>query len=189
MPLILDGGMKADKVMASPDEAQYLNSLEYSRSVIASWFGIPAEWLGNALQRLTPPPAGSLQESTMLFVQNTLSGYLVPIEEAFSLLLPDGQFAAFSEEKLTRPNVQMLSAEIMSLRNTQTASVNDTRVRLKGWAPVPGGDDVMAPLASNVSPAQTGNNDPPPAAKAAVKPKPKPVAPAGKAATTVTKGK
>jgi hypothetical protein len=155
LPLVLDNGLKADKVLNTPDEAQYLQTLEYARSVMFSWFGVEFA-NSNALQRVTPPPAGTMQEETMRFRQHTLSGLLVPLQEALSGLLPKAKKAAWDEGKLSRPSAAALAEEITALRGSQSASINDIRVRKLGWAPVEGGDEVMAPLASNVAPAQTG---------------------------------
>jgi hypothetical protein len=100
-------------------------------------------------------------EQAQDFLQHTLSGYIVPFEEAMSGLLPTGVSAAFDEGKLLRPNAQALAEEITSLRQSQVASINDVRTRKLGWAPVPGGDEVLAPLASNTAPAQTPDNTSP----------------------------
>src|SRR6185437_7171713 len=100
LPLVLDYGLKAQKVMSSPDEAQYLHTLEYARNVIASWFGLPMSLLGNALERQTPQPAHTAEEETQKFLQHTLSGYMVPLEEAHSGLLPHGVRATFNENAL-----------------------------------------------------------------------------------------
>ena len=159
LPVVLDSGLKAEKVMASPDEAQYLHTLEYARNVIASWFGIPLSMLGNALERQTPPPPHTMQEESLKFLQHTLSGYTVPLEEAHSALLPDGQRAAFNDSALSRPDDQFLAQLILNLRQSQAASVNDIRTRYLEWAPVDGGDDVIAPLASNTAPEQTDGSD------------------------------
>lgn len=156
-PLVLDSGIRPEKALSSPDEAQYLNTLEYSRSVVFSWFGVEFA-NSNALQRITPPAPGGMQEESMRFLQHTLSGYLVPLEEALSGLLPKEKKAAFDEGKLSRPNAAALSEEITAFRGSQVASINDIRTRKLGWAPVDGGDEVMAPLASNVSPEQTKVN-------------------------------
>jgi len=155
LPLVLDRGLKATKVMASPDEAQYLNSLEYARSVVASWFGIPADAVANTLQRVSPPPVGSRQESAQDFLQNCLSGYIVPLEEAMTSLLPVGIGAAWDEGKLTRPNAMAQADRITALRTSNVMSINEIRSRELGLCPVEGGDEVLAPLASNVSPQQT----------------------------------
>lgn len=161
LPLVLDNGLKAEKVLNTPDEAQYLQTLEYARSVIFSWFGV--EFANtNTLVRNQPPPTGSMQEESMRFLQHTLSGYLVPLEEAFSSLLPAGKKAAYDEGKLSRPNAAAQAERITALRQTQLGSINTVRTRELGWEPVDGGDDVLAPLASNTAPGQsagTGSKD------------------------------
>lgn len=159
LPLVLDNGLKADKAMSTPDEAQYLQTLEYSRSVISSWFGLPMEWLGNALQRQTPPPPHSRQETTTTFIQNTLSGYTIPIEQTVSRYLPDGQQAGWDESALSKPDAQFQAMKITALRQSQVMSVNDVRVRELHIPPSddPAADAAMAPLASNVSPEQTSS--------------------------------
>ena len=159
LPLVLDNGLKAEKVMSSPDEAQYLHTLEYARNVIASWFGLPGSLLGNALERQTPQPAHTSQEESMKFLQHTLSGYTVPLEEAHSALLPNKTLACFNTQALQEPDAQFLGQLMLALRQSQAATVNDLRTRYLGWAPVedPAADQAMAPLASNVAPSQTGN--------------------------------
>lgn len=153
LPLVLDNNLKAKKAMSSPDEAQYLITLEYARSVIAAWFGIPSTLLPNALERQVAPSAHTAQEEVMRFLMYTLSGYTIPVEEALSNLLPGEQKACFMEDALNRPDTQFLAQEIMALRNTQVGSINDLRVRKLRWPPLddPLADDALAPLASNTS--------------------------------------
>jgi HK97 family phage portal protein len=157
LPLVLDSGVKATKALNSPDEAQYLQTLEYSRQVLASWFGIPQGWMPNALLRDNGPMPHARQEEMISFQLNTLSGYTVPLEEAHAALVPgDNVGAEFNEHMLSKPDAQFLAQEIQALRLTQAASINDVRVRKLGWAPVKGGDEVIAPYASNVAPGQGG---------------------------------
>ena len=159
LPLVLDRGLKAEKVMSSPDESQYTTTLEYARSVIASWFGVPESLIYNGLVRPAPPAPGALEDQNRQFLTSCLAGYITPIEEAFSRLLPKGINAAWDDTRLSQPNATALAAEIMALRQTQSASVNDIRTRKLHWPPVPGGDDVLAPLASNTAPSQTDAQD------------------------------
>lgn len=161
LPLVLDSGLKASKVLNTPDEAQYLQTLEFSRQVIGSWFGIPASKIPSSLNPLPPMPPHARQEEAISFLQDTLSGYLVPLEEAFSGLLPQGVRAAFAEHQLARPDAQFLSQLVLALRTSQAASINDVRTRYLGWGPVEGGDAIMAPLASNVAPEQTDGSQSP----------------------------
>lgn len=169
LPLILDSGLKAQETMAAPDKAQYLQTLEYARSVVGSWFGINEEWLGNALQKLSPAAPGAFQDQQQRFNLHTLTGYTRPIEEAVSFrILPGAQKATFMEDELEQINAAGKAALVTSLRTSQSYAINDTRVRVQRIPPVDGGDDVIAPLASNVSPDQTS----PPAADGPVPPKP-----------------
>lgn len=173
LPLVLDRGLKAEKVMASPDEAQYLNTLTVMRSVLFSWFGV--EFLSaDPLQRTTPPAPGAREDMMASFAQDTLSGYVVPLEEAMSSLLPAGVNSAWDEGKLSRPNAATLGAEVMAYRQSQTWTINELRGRKFQLGPIPGGDDALAPLASNVAPSQTDAQD---AAKGDSKP-PAPAVPA-----------
>jgi len=156
-PLVLDSGIKPEKVMTSPDEAQYLNTLEYSRNVVAAWFGTD-ELIPNALQRQTPSPAHTAQERMQRFVTLTLSGLTVPLEEVHSSLLPGDQLAGVEEHKLLTPDPQFLSQEIEALRGSQVGTINNLRVRKLGWEPLddPAADEAIQPLASNTAPSQTG---------------------------------
>lgn len=164
-PLVLDNGMKATKILSAPDEAQYLQTLEYSRNVIASWFGVD-ELIPNALERQTPPPAHTAQERMQRFVTLTLSGYTMPLEEGYSSLLPKGQKAALDEGRLLTPDPQFQAERIERLRQAQVASPNDIRVRELGWPPSkdPEADQIIQPLASNVAGSQQAS-EPEPAAK------------------------
>jgi HK97 family phage portal protein len=154
-PVVVDSGLKAEKVMASPDEAQYLNTLEYSRQVIGAWFGLPPSKMPNALQRQPNSPPHARQEEMISFRLDTLSGYVIPIQEVFSGLLASGEFACFDVDALDKPDAQFQALLIQALRQSQVESINEIRVRERGLPPVDGGDEVIAPLASNVAPEQT----------------------------------
>jgi HK97 family phage portal protein len=160
--IVLDSGLKAEEMMISPDKAQYTTTLEYARSVIGSWFGINEEWIGNALQKAAAPIPGAFQEQEQRFNLHTMTGYLVPIKEAMETrVLAAGVKCAFMEEELERPNAAAQSQLVTALRTSQSYGINDTRVRIQRIPPVKGGDDVIAPLASNVAPSQTDSSKPP----------------------------
>ena len=162
LPVVLDSGIRADRVMASPDDAQYLNTLEYARQCIGAWFGLPPSRMPNALQRQPTAGPHTREEEMTSFVLDTLSGYTIPLREVFSGLLADGEFACFNESALDKPDSQFLAQKIQALRITQAYSINDVRVRELGVAPVddPRADDPLAPLASNTAPSQTGSTAP-----------------------------
>jgi len=156
-PVMLDSGVKAEKVMASPDEAQYLNTLEYSRQCIGSWLGLPPSKMPNALQRQPSAGPHTRQEEMMTFQVDTLGGYTIPLAEVHSAFLPKDTFACFNEHAVNMPDAQFMAQLIQALRITQAGSINDARVRELGWEPVEDdrADDPIQPLASNVAPSQT----------------------------------
>lgn len=158
LPLVMDMGMKAEKIQATPDEAQFINTLEYARMCIASWFGLPAHLTGGTADKGNVW-GKTVEEQGFQMEDFTFSGYTVPLEEAHSSLLPAGQLAGFDESLIRRANSADLAAEITAFRTATVATQNDIRVRKLRWPPIPGGDDINAPLASNVAPASTAIAD------------------------------
>ena len=156
LPLVVDSGLNVQKISSTPDEAQFINTLNYARACIASYFGLPSHLVGGEADKGNVW-GKTVQEQSMQFLQWTLSGYLIPIEEAFSRLLPAGMKAAFNEHKLAMPDSQMLAQEIMALRQTQVMTINDIRVDRLGLPPKsdPAADEIIAPMASNTAPDQT----------------------------------
>jgi HK97 family phage portal protein len=99
------------------------------------------------------PTHNTVQEQGFQLVDFTLSGYVVRLNEAFSSLLPNSQFAQLNEEAITRANAEDLAKEIMANRTTGTETPNEIRVHKLHKRPLPGGDDLFTPLNSNTSPA------------------------------------
>lgn len=156
LPLVLDSGMKAQKISSTPDEAQYLNTLEYARTVIAAWFGLPQHLVGGANDKGNVW-GKTVQEQGFQMVDFTLSGYTVPLSEAHGTLLPRGTEASFNEQAILRANAADTAALITATRTTATESQNDVRIKYLDEPPVPGGDDLDKPLASNVAPGAAGD--------------------------------
>ena len=154
LPLVVDSGLKVDKVSSTPDEAQYLQTLEYSRMCLASWFGLPSHLVGGAADKGNVW-GKTVEEQGFQMVDYTFSGYTVPIEEALSSLLPRGQYAAFDESKIMRANAADKAAWLTAVRSTAVETQNEYRVESLKKKPLPGGDTLGAPLNSNVSPGAT----------------------------------
>jgi HK97 family phage portal protein len=152
LPLVVDSGLKADKVSATPDEAQFIATLDYARMAIGAWFGLPSHLIGVANDKANIW-GKTVQEMGFQLQDYTFSGYTTRLNEAFSSLLPRGTFAALDESEISRANAADSAAEIMALRQTTVATANDIRVTRLKWPPAPGGDELQAPLASNVAPS------------------------------------
>lgn len=86
----------------SPRDSMFIEAQEWSRSTIASLFGIPANYL------LANQGAGSsltytnLESEALAFIRGTLQVYTSEIEAAFSSLLPRGVDARFNFDSILR---------------------------------------------------------------------------------------
>lgn len=150
LPLVVDNGLKVTQTQSTPDQAQFLQTLEYARMAIGAWFGLPPHLIGATQDR--PNIWGmTVQEMGFQLVDFTLSGYTVRLNEAFSSLLPRGTFAALDESVILRAKSLDQAARITALRSNMVATQNEVRVTELNLPPLPGGDTLEAPLASNVS--------------------------------------
>lgn len=149
LPMLLTNGVKAQKLQATPDEAQYLGTLQHATADCADYFGVPAAWLASAGQ--AAPWGKTLQEATLLFMRATLSGFIVPLNEAFSSLLPRAQSAMLNTRPLLRGNAADMAKEVQALRTSTVMTENEIRRDYYDLPPIAGGDNLHAPLASNIA--------------------------------------
>jgi HK97 family phage portal protein len=152
LPMMFDGGVKAQTIGSTPDQAQYLGTLDHAARDCATYFGLPTEWLTE--------PAGQnsgkdLVETYTWFCRTTLIAYLRAIEEAFSTFLPVNQQCAYNYRPLLRGTGSDIAREILAVRTATVMDPDELRREFYGLAPHIGGDgdDLNAPLASNQSPA------------------------------------
>ncbi len=86
----------------SPRDSMFIEAQEWSRSTVASLFGIPANYL------LANQGSGSsltytnLESEALAFIRGTLQVYTTEIEAAFSSLLPRGVDARFNFDSILR---------------------------------------------------------------------------------------
>ncbi|HEX5347842.1 MAG TPA: phage portal protein [Pseudonocardiaceae bacterium] len=151
LPLVVDSGLKVQKTQSTPDEAQYLNTLQYARECVAAWFGLPPHLVGGTDKGNMW--GGTVEEQGIQMVDFSLSGYVVRLNEAYSKLLPKGTLAALDEERMIRASGADLAKQIQMLRLTGVETKNEIRVQKLGKRPLPGGDELTDPLNSNTSPA------------------------------------
>ena len=152
LPLVVDSGLKVDKIQSTPDEAQYLGTLEYARRVIAAYFGLPTHLVGGTADGGNVW-GGTVEQQAIQMVAFTLSGYTVRLNEAWSRLLPEGEAAALDEERLIVSDAASMAKFIQMVRLTGVQTQNELRVGHFHLPPRDGGDALLAPLNSNTSPS------------------------------------
>lgn len=99
--MVLPKGVSYNPTVIKPAEAQFLDVVSQNIRDIARIFGIPASNLLSSIDG-TSMTYTNYVESNIMFLQNTLSRYIIEIEDFLSALLPRGQKVNLDEESLLR---------------------------------------------------------------------------------------
>jgi len=152
---ILEEGMKYQVVGIPPDDAQFLETREFQRSEIASFFHIPPHMIGD----LKHATFSNIEHQGIEFVVYTMRPWFVRWEQVISkkLLWPDERkdyFAEFLVEGLLRGDVESRYKAYSVGRQWGWLSANDVR-ELENMEPLPDkqGDIYYVPM--NMLPAGT----------------------------------
>lgn len=103
---VSSGGLKAEPFMIDPENAQLLESRQYSAAAVATMFGMDADLLNAAVSgsSLTYQNVGGRFDN---FIRTTLGpNYLEPIEHGISERLPRTTVARFNLQGLLRADVK-----------------------------------------------------------------------------------
>ena len=103
---ITDMGMEPKPFQINPEQGQLLESRQHSSGNVATMFGINGHLL-NYSQSGSSLTYQNVGEVFVDFVRTTLApGYLVPIEDRISDLLPRGQSSRFNTDELYRADIR-----------------------------------------------------------------------------------
>jgi HK97 family phage portal protein len=146
-PGVLFGGAKFVKTGVDPNEAQMLESRQFSVEEIARIFRCPL----HLLQVATPGAMSyaSVEQNAIQFAQYTLRPIISKFETALSTLLPGPAFIKFNLDAILRGDIQTRFAAYSTGQLSGFLSIDDIR-RLEDYPPVDGGDQYRVPL-SNVN--------------------------------------
>jgi HK97 family phage portal protein len=146
-PGVLFGGAKFVKTGVDPNEAQMLESRQFSVEEIARIFRCPL----HLLQVATPGAMSyaSVEQNAIQFAQYTLRPIISKFETALSTLLPGPAFIKFNLDAILRGDIQTRFAAYSTGQLAGFLSIDDIR-RLEDYPPVDGGNQYRVPL-SNVN--------------------------------------
>jgi HK97 family phage portal protein len=174
--IILQEGIRYDKVGIPPDDAQFLETRKFQVGEIARIFGVPPHMVGD-VERSTSWGTG-IEAQNIGFVTYTLRRWLVRFEQEITrkLISPlerNLQFVEFLVDGLLRGDTQTRYAAYQVGRNGGWFSANDIR-RLENLDPLgPDGDVYLVPMnmvpadrLDDVIDAQVAPKTPPPTASA-----------------------
>jgi HK97 family phage portal protein len=157
---VLSGGAQWKPISVSPEDAQFLGTRAAQNLDIAMLFGIPPHMLGQ-IDKTTSWGTG-IEQQGLAFLTYTLGPWLGRFEDAFSAMLPKPQTARFNVDGLLRTDAAGRYAVYSVARSAGILTPNEIRA-LENFPPVDGGDNIDAPLNSNVKPlkdAQAGKSQP-----------------------------
>ena len=139
---ILSGGATFKPTMVANDQAQMLDSRRLAVEDVARAYRVPTDMIGlnNGGQSYN-----SIEQKQIAFVTHTLRPWLAKLEDAFSTLLPDSAFLAFSTDDLLRGDYATRIEGYSKLLQNGVLSTNEVR-RKENMKPIDGGDVVRVPL-------------------------------------------
>ena len=147
---ILSGGAVFKPTTIANDQAQMLDSRRLAVEDVARAYRVPTDMIGlnNGGQSYN-----SVEAKNTAFLIHTLRPWLAKLEDAFSQLLPDNAFLAFSTDDLLRGDYATRIEGYSKLLQNGVLSTNEVR-RKENMRPIEGGDVVRVPLTNvNISAA------------------------------------
>jgi HK97 family phage portal protein len=163
-PAVLTGGAQWHQIAINPDDAQFLQTRDFQRHEIASFYRIPEHMLG--FQDRTSSWGTGIEQMEIGFVINTLRPWLSRIETYLTNITPPSQMVKFNlAGRLRGDTLQRFQAYTLA-RNGGWMNIDEIR-ELEDLPALPDGQgqDYWAPLnfapisamqAGNVVPGSTG---------------------------------
>lgn len=146
MPAIVTGGASITPITITPEEAQFLETRQYSAAEIAA-----------QLYKVDPVRLGIIRSGSTLTYQNeeqkgislvrdTLLPWMQRVEECFTYLLPRPQYQKFNADVFLRADLKSRYDAYAVGIASEFLTPNEAR-ELEDLDPLPGGDTVVTPPA------------------------------------------
>lgn len=124
-PIVLANGASYKPMAVPNSDAQFLESQKFNVSQIARLYRVPPHLIGD-VERSTSWGTG-IEEQNIGFVTYTLMPWITRFEEAFTEILPRGQFLKFNVNALLRGDVKTRAAFYQVMGALKTVTVNEIR--------------------------------------------------------------
>lgn len=140
---VLSNGASWKPISLPNDQAQFIETRSFTISEIARLFRVPPHMIGE-VDRSTSWGSG-IEQQGIGFVTYTLGTWIDAIEEAFTALLPRGQYLKVNTNALLRGDIQSRYTAYATAVTNGWMSRNEVRV-LEDRPPLDGLDDILQPL-------------------------------------------
>ncbi len=142
-PFVAEGGMQYTPISINPEDAQMLETRQFSVEEICRFFQVPPALIGHAGSSTAWPT--SVDQQVLMFVKFYLRRRVKRIEQAVKkqLLTPadraGGYAARFNMESMLRGDSASRASFYQTMVQIGTFTINEVR-QLEGKPPIPGGD-------------------------------------------------
>jgi HK97 family phage portal protein len=145
--MLLDDGMKMEKVGISQEDSQFLESRQFQIPEIARWFGLPP----HKLKDLTKSSFSNIESEQISFVTESILPWLIRLEQHFHMqLLTDfevrqGYYFKHVVEGLLRGDAKSRAEFYAKMWGIGSMSQNEIRDK-EDLDPIEGGDELFVPM-------------------------------------------
>lgn len=163
--LLLEEGMKFQKIVIDPKDSQFLESRQFNIPEIARWFNLPP----HKLKDLTKSSFNNIESEQISFVTDSILPWLIRLEQNYNMqLLSAGDKALYgagrlyfkhSVEGLLRGDANSRAQFYTVMLDRGVFSINEVR-ELEDKDPIKGGDIHLVPM--NMTTLETAGKPPEP---------------------------
>ncbi|HPJ96856.1 MAG TPA: phage portal protein, partial [Syntrophales bacterium] len=149
--MLLEDGMKAQKITINPEDSQFLESRQFQIPEIARFFNLPP----HKLKDLSKSSFNNIEQEQLSFVTDCILPWVVRLEQCYQSQLLSASdkslsgngrlYFKHSFEGLLRGDMASRGSFYTALFNIGALSSNDIRA-YEDKDPIPGGDEYFVPL-------------------------------------------
>lgn len=145
--MLLEDGMKLEKLGIPPNDSQFLESRQFQIPEIARWFNLPP----HKLKDLTKSSFSNIEQEQLSYVIDSLLPWAVRLEQSYNMQLltsaehAQGYYFKHIFEGLLRGSAADRAEFYSKLFNIGAMSINEIREK-EDMDPVEGGDIHLVPL-------------------------------------------
>jgi len=149
--MLLEEGMKFQKIVIDPKDSQFLESRQFNIPEIARWFNLPP----HKLKDLTKSSFSNIESEQISFVTDSILPWVIRLEQNYDYQLlteSDRQLSGRGRlyykhnlEGLLRADSAARGAYYREMFNIGAMSINEIREK-EDMDPIPGGDIHLVPL-------------------------------------------